>query len=133
MPKILKKSEVKSAKKTVAKKSVKVERPRDNARSVAYASDGKLNTDQIRVLRRLARGECRMVDLKAAIGLTPEQKYSGKFLKGVHEMVASKLIAVAHYDESRAYEYSILAKGRKLLAETEADAKVIAKAKVKGE
>lgn len=126
------------AKKSAAKKSAKVrksnpvpKKPRDDARAVAVASDGKLTTDQVRVLRTALR-PCRMVQIKAAFGLSPEQKYSGKFLSHVHQLIHAKLLLCYPTQDSRAFEYHTTPKGKTALGEATKEANAIARVKAKG-
>lgn len=122
----------KSAKARAKSKSNPVpKKPRDDARAVAVASDGKLTTDQVRVLRTALR-PCRMVQIKAAFGLSPEQKYSGKFLSHVHQLIHAKLLLCYPTQDSRAFEYHTTPKGKLALGEATKEAQAIARVKAKG-
>lgn len=113
-----------------AVKANKKAKQADDARKVATASDGTLTTDQVRVLRILQSGRPTLMrEIKAALGMRPDEKYSGKFLAGIHELRDGKYLKQETIQDSRAFAYVILAKGKTVLREATAEAKVIAKAK----
>lgn len=104
----------------------------DNARKVSVASDGKLNTDQVRVLRACQSGRpTTMRQIKSFLGMAPEEKYSGKFLTGIHELIRRKLLTCTKDEGNRAFEYTLTANGRKLLIESQKSAVAIEKASSK--
>jgi hypothetical protein len=106
MPKI----EIKKAKPSKTEKTIK-RQVKDDARKLASATEGNLSTDQIRVLRCCSSGRSvRMVQIKASVGLAPEQKYSGKFLSGIHDLCHRKFIRCTREEGSRAFLYTILEK-----------------------
>lgn len=114
----------------VRKSNPKPKKSKDDARKVAFASDGKLDTDQVRVLRCIAmRNGTYMREIKSYIGLAPDEKYSGKFLDGIHRLTSSKMIRVEVEQSSRRHVYYILDKGRKALKDAVAAEKVYAKHK----
>lgn len=120
----------KAANKSIDIRSAKKAKKSDDARKVAAATDGSLNTDQIRVLRILSSGRPTLMrDIKAGLGMLPTEKYSSKFLNGIHALVKSKMISCDTVQDSRAFAYAILAKGKTALKEAVAEAKVIAKSK----
>ena len=126
MVKIVKRSAPSTSDVKAAKKAKRA----DDARKVAAATDGSLNTDQIRVLRILSSGRPTLMrEIKAGLGMLPTEKYSSKFLNGIHALVKGKMISCDTVQDSRAFAYTILAKGKTALKEAVAEAKVIAKSK----
>ena len=128
MVKIVKRSAPSTSDVKAAKKAKRA----DDARKVAAATDGSLNTDQIRVLRILSSGRPTLMrEIKAGLGMLPTEKYSSKFLNGIHALVKGKMISCDTVQDSRAFAYAILAKGKTALKEAVAEAKVIERAKAK--
>ncbi len=125
------KKATKSSKAKASKPQPKPRKARDDARALAFASTDlkiAMNTDQIRFLRCLSSGRpIRMVAIKAFCGLSPEQKYSGTFLTALHSLIAIKCVQVDKDQDSRAFEYTITAKGKAALADATKSAKVLAK------
>jgi DNA-binding MarR family transcriptional regulator len=129
-PKKVAKPVKKAAKSKKPAKKEKVSRPaRDNARKVAKATEGKLNTDQIRVLRSLQKGKtCNMSQIKEGCGMSPDQKYSSPFLKGIHKLAEERYIKVEKDQDNRAHGYTITEKGKSVLQKAETAAKAAMKA-----
>lgn len=113
---------VKKAAKKVAKKAVAP--PRDNARKVAKASEGKLNTDQVRILRALRKGKALvMQDIKTGVGMAAEAKYSGTFLKAIHNLRETRRVKVEEGQDHRAHTFTITERGKSDLEKAESAAK----------
>lgn len=113
----------KTVKKTV---KAKVSRPaRDNARLVAKASEGALSTDQVRQLRSLAKGKTlTRDDIKEAVGIGREGKYSSKWLTDLWELNNKGLLLITEPQEGeRAQGHTITAKGKQALERAEKAAK----------
>lgn len=111
-----------------AKPKAETRPPRDNARKVAKASEGKLNTDQVRVLRAL-NGKGRpltMAEVKKGCGLEEDAKYSGGFLKSLHTLQESRLIRTDKEQDERTHTYAITDKGTAALKKAEAALKAAA-------
>jgi DNA-binding MarR family transcriptional regulator len=119
--KVAKKPAAKKATKKPVKKSKGESRPaRDDARKVASASKGKLTTDQVRILRSLSKGRpTTMEGIKEGCGMTPEQKYSGGFLKGVHNLIEARMVKIEKDQDNRAHSYTITDKGKNTLKSAE--------------
>lgn len=112
--------------KKVAKKPAKKEAnpPRDNARKVAKASEGKLNTDQVRILRALRKGKpLIMQDIKAGVGMAAEAKYSGTFLKSIHNLRETRRVKVEEGQDHRAHTFTITERGKNDLEKAESAVK----------
>jgi outer membrane biosynthesis protein TonB len=136
-PKAKAKAKPKTAKKPKAKAKAKApkkaKRPaKDNARKVAAAMDGELNTDQVRQLRALAQAKGKELtrgDLKEAVGIGRDGKYSQQWLDALWELARKRppLIVIGNYEGDRKAYHSITAAGRKALEKAEAAAKKVAK------
>lgn len=113
----------KATEKVVKKKPVKQSSSRDDARAVAKASNGKLNIDQVRVLRALAKPgqkkEMTRGDLKEAVGIGRDGMYSGKWLKSLWALAEKGFITTPEYEEDRLYYHTITSVGKKALASAE--------------
>ncbi len=122
---------VKTVKKLTPKKAkpAKVERKtrtvRDDARKVSKASDGKLTTDQVRILRSMPKlgRSTTMAEIKKGCGMKEDQKYSGGFLKGLHELQESRMVKVDKDQDNRSHTYTSTEKGRGVLEKAEKAAK----------
>jgi hypothetical protein len=99
----------------------------DDARKVAKHSDGDLSTGQVRVLRALAgrKNPVTMAELKDAVGIGRENKYSASWLTDVKELYAPEYDYIrceTHPTEGTgraAFHYSIRPNGRKALEAAE--------------
>ena len=101
-------------------------RKTDDARAVAAASSGKLNTDQVRILRVLAKSKHPLSrkDLKIGVGING--LYSQSWLKSLQDLAARKLIAInisPDPEKSRGFTHEIRKLGANFLASTEKSAK----------
>jgi DNA-binding MarR family transcriptional regulator len=107
----------------VAKANSKGKPTKDDARAVAKASGGKLDTDQVRVLRALAspgqKKELTRGDLKEAVGIGREGKYSSKWLNSLWDLAEKGFIVTPEYEGERCYYHAITAKGKKALEQSE--------------
>ena len=129
--KVAKSTKAKSNGQAKAKKSSKPHKSRpakDDARKVARASDGALNPDQVRILRVLrdnGRGELNRNQIKEAVGIGIDKKYSGSWLKSLWALMEQKpaLMFISEYEpdqKQRAHHmHSITADGRKVLERAE--------------
>ena len=117
------KAKAKPKGKAKAKADKKVKRPaKDDARKVAAATDGSLNTDQLRILRALSSGkELTRGDLKEAVGIGRDGKYSQKWLDGLWALATKRppLIAIGNYEKDRKSYHTITAKGKEVLKKAE--------------
>ncbi len=131
-PKAKAKTAKKPKAKAKAKAAKKVKRPaKDDARKVAKASDGDLDTDQVRQLRALSKGkELTRDDLKEAVGIGRDGKYSQKWLDSLWALARKRppLIAIGNYEGDRKSYHSITATGKAALKKAEDAAKKAAKA-----
>lgn len=83
------KPKAKAAKKVV--KTGEKKAAKDDARQVAAASDGRLNIDQVRIVRSLKLGTAvTRDDLKELVGIGRDGKYSGKWLTSLVELSEKK-------------------------------------------
>jgi len=97
-PKTVKKASKKSAKPAKAKKEPKPKKAKgtrpakDDARIVAKASDGKLNPDQVRILRVLkaAKKAVDRGDIKEGVGIGRDGKYGASWLKNLWALQAHR-------------------------------------------
>lgn len=118
-----------------AKKAAGTHRkPDDGCRAVAKASDGKLNSAQVRILRFL-KTQKKPVDrtaIKVGVGIGAEGLYSADWLHGLWALDNSKWIKIEEHEptEGKAkHWHSITMKGKELLEKCEKSAKEDAKAK----
>lgn len=111
----------------VTKKKEAKKAPKDDARKVAKASNGKLDIAQVRILRvlhknRTKRGLTRD-DIKEAVGIGREGKYSGGWLKSLWDLDNKHLITTSNYGDDRKYYHLISETGKKVLERAEKDYK----------
>lgn len=127
----------KKAKKVVKAKKAKGSRPaRDDARLVGKASGGVLNADMVRILRALKaagtapdKKDISRGDIKEAVGIGRDGKYSAKWLGSLWALNEKKFIFISESEEGHhAHGHAITAKGKEVLAKAEAEAKKAAKA-----
>lgn len=117
------KKPAKAAKKAKAAKAPK-NPPKDNARKVAKASEGKLTTDQVRILRALRKGRpCTMQVVKVGCHIPAEAKYSGSFLKAMHNLRETRRVKVEEGQEKGLHTFTITERGKSDLEKAEAAAK----------
>jgi hypothetical protein len=101
---------------------------KDDARKVSKHSDGSLNVDQVRILRVLrdhGRGELNRNQIKEAVGIGIDKKYSGTWLKSLWNLMEQKppLMFISEYQPDKNqrshHMHSITADGRKVLERAE--------------
>lgn len=131
-----KKTAKKSTKKAAPKKSSKKTPPKrsrikDDARVVAKASGGKFTTDQVRILRVLAKPgakqELTRDDIKERVGIGRDGKYSSKWLESLWDLEKRVLISISEVEGTRAHLHAVTAKGKKVLKAIEEAHKKLAK------
>lgn len=137
-PKQKAKAKAKPAKAKVAKVA-KVKKPKvakvvdPNApRYIAKHNDEELNADQIRQLQALVDGKGKELDrgdLKEAVGIGREGKYSQKWLDALWALARKRppLIIIANYEGDRKAYHSITAAGKQALEKAKNSAKKAAK------
>lgn len=116
-----------------AKKTRGSNQPDVGCRAIARASEGKVNTGQVRVLRAL-RGRKKAVtfaELKTLVGITG--KYSASWLNKLWELSNDGYVKVEEYEASEGghskHYRTITPKGRKFIDDLMKSAKDAAKAK----
>src|SRR5688572_13995181 len=93
---------------------------------IAKASGGVFNAAQIKILRALRNvnpnrhpdGISR-ADLKEAVGIRREVKYSQSWLNSLHELQNKRLIGIYDYPDHKGYTHKITKEGRKALESAE--------------
>lgn len=117
------------AKKTKAPKKAK--RPaKDNARKVAAAIEGELNTDQVRQLRVLSKGkDLTMGDLKEGVGIGRDGKYSQGWLDSLWALARKRppFVTIGRYEGDRKNYVNITPAGKEALKKAESAANKLAK------
>lgn len=90
----------------------------DGARKAAKASGGKLNTDQVRILRALLPGKTiDKADLKDAVGIGRDKKYTQQWNDALWDLHERKYIVID--DSEKRHYFTITSVGERALEEAE--------------
>lgn len=127
MAKAKKVAKTTTLKSKIAKEKEAKKTPKDDARKVAKASRGKLDIAQVRILRALGKNRTKQGltrdDIKEAVGIGREGKYSGGWLKSLWDLDAKHLITTSNYGDDRRYYHLISVTGKKALETAEKEHK----------
>lgn len=95
---------------------------KDDARKVAKCSKDKLNTDQVRILRALRSAKGRELtrdDIKDAVGIGRDGKYSQTWLASLNALAEAKYMKINSYEGQRAFSHTLTKLGEQVLAASE--------------
>lgn len=97
----------------------------DGCAEVARASEGVLDTDQVRLLRAMRNGKTyTRQDLMELVGIGRGGNYSGKWAKSLRDLGPAKLVKISvDVEGGRAHLHTITQQGKKTLEKYEKLAK----------
>lgn len=126
------------SKKGKVKKVKAVRKAKDDARLVARASEGRLDSNQVRILRALIgtrKPELTRAELKDGVGIGAENRVGGPWNKSLWALYSASqplMTITEHGGEEGAghkyYTFMVTARGREVLEKAEKGAKELAKA-----
>lgn len=123
-PKAGPRPEVKKALAKVAKAPKKSPKPRSREYYLAKSSNGKFNTDGVKILtglRKLGGGPVDRAAIKEVVGIGRDGLYSKAWLDTLKGLEASRFVTINRDAEgSRGYLHTLTASGRKALEKLEA-------------